>query len=633
MRYGYMLFVALSAVCAALLPQTALGQSLNEIETSGRYYYGKSGTHSTLQDADNEAMRLLLTSISTNVVVDVGTSHHGKVNNGVYSENKEFRSTVMSYSYGHLTNVGQLQFGKAPEIGVVRYILKSDVDRIFDGRRDKIYAMIDNADMALSKGKVDVALRNYNWAYSLVNSLPYPSEEKCGSLNLSTWLPSRIEEILNDIRVAVVEKRDLEAELYFTYKGKPVTSLDFTYNDMGHENSYTAKDGMGMIELTPYSDSTLYNISIEYAFAGQAMLDPEVEAVMRLQKGNLFTAASMTARPGGQFNKPVPQELIQPTETNADPNHAEVKPLNERESFTFAENPEEVRPATLQDPDVLKHCNDVLDAIVRSVVKKDYDVDPQYFTPDGLDEYKALIRYGRAKVVGTPKFSFSEFNDLIIGRGVQMAFSFKSGVHRNFVEDLVFTMTRDGHVCNIAFGLGKTVEDNIMCQVDIPEESRKYLCRFIENYQTAYALKDLDYISRIFDEYAKIITVTVVPRVSRGLDGATTFKKELIQHRFNNKYDFLKKLKVGFESKEFINLRFNSVTVDQAEDKREIYGIQLEQDYYSSNYCDHGYLLIGLNYENKEEPSIFVRAWQPEPDPNFGLYKLPDFYKGDGGKK
>lgn len=600
----------------------ATAQTVSEIETSGRYYHAR-GFGSTYNEAAEDGMQNLLKAISSNVVVDISRKTERIEKNGeIHSENRHFKSAVMTYSYGHLTDVETLEIRKAPQVEVIRYVRRQDVDRIFNGRREKIYQMVDNGNMALTSGKIDCALRNYYWAYCLLNTLPYPSEEKYGENVLASWLPFLIRDILSDIRVAVAGRRGMDVDLYFAYKDKPVTSLEFTYNDMGYEYSYTAKDGMGQIELSAASDTTLYNIFVEYAFRSQAKLDPEVDAVMRVLPENSITQAAINVRPGGQYN--VPLDVVVQGRRQA----AVIRPQQQRESFTVMEDVENNRPAAIAESSRTDNCRKSLDEVVNSVKDRKYDIAPSLFTESGYAQFNGLINYGRARLVGEPVFEFTDFEGYTIARGMQMSFSFRNGLHRNFTEDMVFMFNNAGKICNISFGLGKTVEDNIMAQADIPERTRKYLCMFIENYQTAYALKDLDYISRIFDDYAKIITVSVRPRMCRNIDGTSTVSTELKEHRFDNKYDFLTYLKRGFDSKEFINLRFNRVWVDRADDGREIYGIQLEQDYYSSNYCDHGYLLIGLNLENVDEPSIFVRAWQQEPDENFGLYSLPQFYKG-----
>jgi hypothetical protein len=58
---------------------------------------------------------------------------------------------------------------------------------------------------------------------------------------------------------------------------------------------------------------------------------------------------------------------------------------------------------------------------------------------------------------------------------------------------------------------------------------------------------------------------------------------------------------------------------------KQIYFLEVKQDYYSSNYGDTGYLTLLFDVEDYRKPIIHVRTWQPEPDPNFGIFSPGDF--------
>ncbi len=57
----------------------------------------------------------------------------------------------------------------------------------------------------------------------------------------------------------------------------------------------------------------------------------------------------------------------------------------------------------------------------------------------------------------------------------------------------------------------------------------------------------------------------------------------------------------------------------------EVYAIQIKQDYYSTNYGDEGYLFLMVDINDPLNPIIKVRTWQPEKDPNFGIYSPGNF--------
>lgn len=69
----------------------------------------------------------------------------------------------------------------------------------------------------------------------------------------------------------------------------------------------------------------------------------------------------------------------------------------------------------------------------------------------------------------------------------------------------------------------------------------------------------------------------------------------------------MRKLKMCFQSNQFINIRFADNDVVKMGAGGETYGIQIKQDYYSSNYGDHGYLFLMVDFNDPENPSIKVR--------------------------
>ena len=57
----------------------------------------------------------------------------------------------------------------------------------------------------------------------------------------------------------------------------------------------------------------------------------------------------------------------------------------------------------------------------------------------------------------------------------------------------------------------------------------------------------------------------------------------------------------------------------------KIYGIQIKQDYYSTNYADKGYLFLMIDLNDSINPKIYVRTWQPEKNDDGSIFGLNDF--------
>ena len=146
------------------------------------------------------------------------------------------------------------------------------------------------------------------------------------------------------------------------------------------------------------------------------------------------------------------------------------------------------------------------------------------------------------------------------------------------------------------------------------------LISFLENYKTAFALARIDYISSIFSDDALIIVGRVVKKAQ--FEGKICLEQEDVEYNRYTKSAYISQLKRSFKSKEYINLKFANTEITKLTrgGHENFYGIQLKQDYFSSNYGDTGYLYLLVDMEDSRKPLIYVRTWQPQPDPDFGLY-------------
>jgi hypothetical protein len=207
-----------------------------------------------------------------------------------------------------------------------------------------------------------------------------------------------------------------------------------------------------------------------------------------------------------------------------------------------------------------------------------------------------------------------------------MSFSFSRGVKKSFVEDIVFTFDASGQIESLAFGLDDIAAKDILTKQAWPETARMAIMEFLENYKTAFALERLDYIRTIFDDNAVIIVgkvATVAPNPMA--ENQLSYNNKVITRTRYTKEQYLRNLERCFASNEFVNIHFANNDVIKAGKGGEIYGIQIKQDYYSTNYGDTGYLFLLVDINEPKTPMIKVRTWQPEPDPVDGLYDMSHF--------
>lgn len=609
------LLVWLAPLCA---------QNYKQIINNPLYYWGE-GYGITLEDADQQALASLMSSISVNISQSFDI-HNSRLEKNGQVEKDELTSegVIMSYSAATLSNTTMQIVKNQPDAHVVRWILKSEVDKVFASRQDKITEYINAAIRAEKKGKVDDALRSYYWALALTQTMQHPNkvtytlkneyDEVIGTPVVMVWVPEQMEQIFDAIKIKATKRVKDDVELYITYKDIPVNSLDYTFFDgRAWSPIFSAKDGVGTLELASGNDAKNYNISIEFEYRAQSCIDTELKSVLNVVKSSimpkqLFRSANFTVKAAKQEEE---KEITNAMDLHAKEEHTHAT------SFGTESNNKFKPPHHLTGDK--EYCEKVLQ-VVRAVQHKTYEDAKSLFTSNGFDIYTRLLNYGHAKLVGTPKLFFYRNGDKVVGRGIQMSFNFANGVRKQFVEDIVFTFNADGKIEALAFGLGKTAEDDILNKGWWNENVRIAIMEFLENYKTAYALKQIDYIEGVFDKDAVIITGTVLKRPQNVmLEGQTlSLDENQIIYKTHNKMEYITSLRRVFAKNEFINIRFANNKVKKMGIGGETYGIQIAQDYYSSSYGDKGYLFLMVDMNNPEQPIIKVRTWQPRPDMMLG---------------
>ena len=604
-------------VLFALVALTASAQTWEQVRDSEDYIYGE-GWGSTVTEADKQALANLIGKIATNVQGESHSSLKTQNSNGQLNEESQFSQTVSTYSQATLTNTQQKVLKNEPDAYVVRWIKKSEIEKIFESRKRKALDLIETAVRAEKKGKVDDVLRNYYWALTLLKSLQYPNEvtytDEDGKEHVCTnWCKEKIDDTFYELKTIYDSREGNDIRLAITYKGKPVNSVDYKFWDGQTWSAvYSAKDGWGVLELAPGFDGTQVQMKYEYEYAGEAKIDNEVEMVLNAVKG--------TPMPKAYTNVML--------KSNEKKKEREAR-MEMMQSQSFTTNEVSIAPPKPIEKNVNAYKN-AIEKMVAAVKQKNYDSARDLFTSVGWSMFTKLMKYGKAKVLDSQNIRFLESEDGIVERGLRMSFSFNSGGRATFVEDIVLTFNKEQKIDNISFGLGKTAEDDILNKGVWDEKSRLAIMNFLENYKTAYALKRLDYIRSIFDDDAVIITGSVVSKANSvtNRENQSSISQEgnhIIKMNRQTKDQYLASLKRCFERNEFVNIRFSDNDVKKMGAGGESYGIQIQQDYYSSTYGDKGYLMLLVDINEPKKPLIKLRTWQPEKDPNFGLYEPGDF--------
>lgn len=595
----FIFFVAFSS--------SVYSQSWDEVIRDTDTYLWGEGRGTTIEEADQYALASLISKISVVVSSDFSMTEEETTVNGEIDATSYVNMKLQTYANATLTNTERIVIEqKEGDVWVGRFIKRTELDHIFEGRIRTIKEYIRLGGVAEESCKIDDALRYYYWAYSLLKSVQRPAEisflnsDDGNEIHPLTWLPEKIKEILDDLDVKVVGNDGTHVDLQFTYQSKPVGSLDFTYFDgRNWSNISSVKNGRGTMEFAQGMIPNNIQINYEYSYRGQSHINQEVKGVLDVVKGTPIKGARVSLRVG------------ETKDNRSDNTDVTIKTKHKKGQISPVKDEKPYRKTLSRVINAIKNCS--------------YEIVNDCFTEDGLEMFQRLIKYGNARILNTNECVLYQFDDNVVARSIQMSFSFKHGVRTNFVEDIVFTFNGDGKIDCVAFGLDKKAKDDIMNRGVWPPEARQTIMEFLENYKTAYALKRIDYLRTIFDDDAVIIVGHVANKMIP-VAGKTDASMSYRNHKYvrltqYDKEQYLKHLEACFNSNEFINIRFANNDVRKAKEGEE-YGIQIKQDYYSSNYGDEGYLYIQVDLNDRKEPIIRVRTWQPEPDPTVGLFGM-----------
>ena len=589
-----------------LFPVLLSAQSVEAVKNSPDYLWGE-GWGESIREADQMALQSLVSKISLSVENAFTNVEKEVAVNGVMDASTAIESVMRTYSQATLTNTEQVVISQEPDARVFRYVRRDEVEKIFEGRKNKVIDMVGLAEKAIEKRKIDDALRYYYWSFCLLRSLPDANvmTSPDGTV-LMTWIPNRINEVLSVIKVRKTSVDEDFVTLYITYGDQPVASIDYTYFDgRGYTNLYSATDGLGVMEMQPGVSKQNLKIKCEYEYAGEAQIDKEIATVVEVMKGRNFRSAYVN----------VSDESLSLKAKDASPLASPVEDavLN-MDAGQFSSND-------------LAPYQAVMERVIEFIKAQDYRSAEPYFTQEGAEMFRKLLNYGHARILQDPELSYLRLGDEVLCRSIPMSFSFNNNT-RKFVENVTFTFDADKKINSVAFGLGEEATADILNRDSYSEQARMILTRFLENYKTAFALKRLDYIRSIFDDNALIITGTEV-RTSVYMNNeekARFMDNKIIRYNRFTKNEYMKHLERCFASNEYVNIRFANNDIVKASGKYgEVYGIQIKQDYYSTNYGDTGYLFLYVDLNDPDNPIIKVRTWQPDRDPDFGLYGLGDF--------
>lgn len=595
--------------------------TVEQIKNDPNYKWGE-GYGMTYEEADEDALAALSRSIWT--IIAQGTMQKGSfavADGEISSENKQEIFTK-SFTMTTIPNAKLLELSPEPDCRIFRYVHVDDIEAMQKQKMRHITDYVETGKSAEKRLQIDDALRCYYWGLMLAKASTEPVfvdfEEK--QTDCRSYLPLKIKSVISNIKSELVdcinENGRYLARLRFTYNGFDVASLQVWYNDgQSYRGPVTVRDGVGEFDLLSLPIEKKIPLRYEYRFKEEANnLDAELAAVFA-NISPLVINASVE----------VPIKVNEKRGTMVSSGIAVANAMTDKKENMIA--PETVRmkermpmKEITDNTHYLQILADVENAIRQGnplLAKEHFDADFE-----GYKMFETLLtKTGKVSLSGQQKYEFIEGNNLILGRFCRIKIQFRNG--KSFMENIVFRfLPSNGKIESIAMALTKKAEDDIFnAALMWPEVSKFTIQRFMEDYQTAYALKRLDYIEQIFSDNALIITGSMLTP-TKGMYNEVEFdwgtNSKNVRYTKQNKSQYLTRLRQHFREREYIHLTFEDnrtglVNTQGVLQAGSAFGIQIKQIYTSPVYSDRGYLSLFLNMQGKS-PIIEVRFWQPEND-------------------
>lgn len=594
---------ALTLTILAIFTMYSHAQSIDEIKKNSNYIWGE-GNGTTMSDAEGEALRQMSVQIS----VSVYNSSYDEESN----DNSVQKAVLQSVSSAKFTNVQMRVLEEEPNAKVFCFMPRSEVKKMFEKRANHIVNMVDAGKTAESRMMIDEALRNYYWALVLAKTTPEPVEiefnDKTGEA--TSLLPIKIKSVLAMINASVDEIQDgKNLILGFTYNGKPVSSLNFKYNDgQSIVGPIVARDGIGEASMASIPADGKLHLTYELRFRNE--VDPtDSDIAGAFNAGilpNINSSVAIAIKNNSKKKTAAP--VLASAEILA------AQPTNDKRSIAMqnADNTDDLQKAVLA----------VEAAISSNNPKSAFN----YFTPEGYTLFANLMaKNGKVTLVGKAQsHNFIIADGYIIGRATNIKRQFRNG--KAFMEKLVYRFNPESRkIESVAFALTQRAENDIMnAAASWPEVSRWAILNFMEDYQTAFALKRIDYINSIFSDDALIITGTILKKLNnaeRAFDRSKSLDlggpKDIAYSQLS-KTEYIDRLRKIFSTREYVHLQFEDNVTRMIDlpaingiNKGAAFGIEIKQRYESTGYSDDGYLTMVFDTRGKL-PIIHVRLWQPD---------------------
>ena len=591
----------------------------NTIINSGEYYYGEG-----VAENEFEAKDQALKNLSSQIAVTVRASITQKLKETLRNVEESVESVVETHSNATLRNVQSIKKTvDRNQTEVFCYMKKSEVEKVWDERRQLIANMVKEAKQYTVEHNISHAIKLYTFAFLLTNSLP----EKCveyNGVNYTIEIPKQINKIILDTRFvfagdSMLTDKEREVTLKVKHQNQPTSLVDFKVWDGAGYFYVEGRDGLAAVKLIGASvQFDELRLFVKTDFYQNRKEFPIVETLW-----DLFDKPSFESQKIVRLEKAAEIEEEEKVQKKEKPAIVIQEP-----KFRFDVDTEEDIPVA---EEIVRQTNQFLELLSGgdiNTVRSRYASDPffchkvvdymKYNHPRPLD---SKIQAGILKTRNGYEF-----------RRIRVMHSYPS-ISKQSTDYLVLDFDKDGKLVDLNTCIYKQLYEKFVREAKWGEDwgNRQEIIKFLEKYRTAYLTHDIQTVDMMFAEEAIII-------VGRKLE-SKKLPEDMVRYQpfgsqpgYNyvklSKQEYLERQKQVFKTVQDIFLDFSTFDINRKNYPSSVYGVEMRQTYLSTGYGDEGYLFLLIDFDPDtltENPLIYVRAWQPNTWSDSAKIRAGDF--------
>lgn len=254
-----------------------------------------------------------------------------------------------------------------------------------------------------------------------------------------------------------------------------------------------------------------------------------------------------------------------------------------------------------------------LTEILKCVQSGDLTPVEKVFKPVAFNQFSDLVKFCPFKLsTGTSDCSLSTYGNQNFFVSLPIVILSPS-VRGNPRHDLIFAFDSEGIITDVRYRFLEGKDYEIRVNDSLPKTSVRLqsMLLLLDYYKTAYFMKDLEYIRRIFDERYLL---------SRKEDISA---KEGLSSRFRRE-EILDQLRQLFMKESVLNFHAEEVNLKQAPPNSNRFVVTFLQRWNSEHYHDELCMTMVFDFSKGIHPEIQVRIKPPKP-----FLDEPEIYSDD----